>query len=54
MEITSGLRHMFVWPKLYDLGRAINTGYEIQTNDCFKLTIAVIWDSIKVSDTNLN
>ena len=32
IEITSGLRHKFVWPKLYNLGRAINTGYEIQTN----------------------
>ena len=29
IEITSGLRHRFVWPKLYYLGRAINTGYEV-------------------------
>ena len=36
IEITRGLRPKFVWPKLYYLGRAINTGYEIQTNDCFK------------------
>ena len=39
IEITIGFRHRFVWPKLYYLGRAINTGYEIQTNDCFKLPI---------------
>ena len=27
--IRNGLRHRFVWPKLYYLGRAINTGYEV-------------------------
>ena len=33
IEITSGLRYRFVWTKLYYVGPAINTCYEIQTND---------------------
>ena len=54
IEITSGLRHRFAWPKLYfHLASQLTWVMKFKPRprivNCLK-----IWDAIKVSNTNLN